>query len=180
MDKKQKIDYAKLLETNKEHLKKLHLIVQDSLEDDKLIAEKLQDNTSAMTFGERIADKVAVFGGSWRFIIIFMCILFGWIILNTFILIQKPFDPYPYILLNLLLSCIAALQAPVIMMSQNRQEQKDRQRSLNDYAINLKSEIELQHLHQKMDLLMVEQMQMMLDLQAKQMRILEGLEKRTS
>ncbi|MFN6414433.1 MAG: DUF1003 domain-containing protein [Pseudomonadota bacterium] len=100
--------------------------------------------TQSKTLGERCADKVAEFGGSWTFIISFTVIMIGWIAFNSWVLIFKPFDPYPYIFLNFVLSCLAALQAPIIMMSQNRQEAKDRLRAEKDYHINLKAEKEIQ------------------------------------
>ncbi|HZN02887.1 MAG TPA: DUF1003 domain-containing protein [Candidatus Polarisedimenticolia bacterium] len=103
------------------------------------------------TFGERLADQVATFGGSWTFIIFFLLVLLAWIALNTWALAAQAFDPYPYILLNLLLSCLAALQAPVILMSQNRQAAWDRQRAEEDYEINLKAELEIKALHDKID-----------------------------
>ena len=111
-----------------------------------------------LTFGQRIADRVATFGGSWTFIITFGVVLISWIILNSLLLAGKPFDPYPYILLNLVLSMLAALQAPVIMMSQNRQSAKDRLKSDLDYEVNLKEELEVAQLHRKIDRLN-EQMQ---------------------
>ena len=127
-------------------------------------------------FGERISDKVASFGGSWRFIIIFSIILIVWIIINSLVvLLAKPFDPYPYILLNLILSCVAAMQAPIIMMSQNRQEKKDRMRSENDYKINLKSEIEIRTLHEKVDHLLLDQWSKMMQIQEMQIEILEEI-----
>ena len=106
-----------------------------------------------LTFGQRLADRVASFGGSWTFILIFGGILFFWVILNSFILIRRgaAFDPYPYILLNLFLSMLAALQAPVIMMSQNRQAAKDRLDAAHDYKVNLKAELEILGLHEKLD-----------------------------
>jgi uncharacterized membrane protein len=110
-----------------------------------------EEEDEQMTFGERIADRVASFGGSWTFIIIFGTFLVGWIILNSVMLLRKPFDPYPYILLNLFLSMTAAVQAPVIMMSQNRQNIKDRLRADLDYQVNLKSELEVAQLHRKLD-----------------------------
>ncbi|HEV8201100.1 MAG TPA: DUF1003 domain-containing protein [Candidatus Polarisedimenticolia bacterium] len=105
----------------------------------------------ARTTGERVADKVAAFGGSWTFIGIFVATLLAWIALNSWILASRAFDPYPYILLNLLLSCLASLQAPVILMSQNRQAANDRQRAEEDYEINLQAEIEIKALHEKLD-----------------------------
>jgi uncharacterized membrane protein len=110
-----------------------------------------EEEDEQMTFGEHIADRVASFGGSWTFIIIFGLVLVGWIVLNSVVLVKGSFDPFPYILLNLFLSMTAALQAPVIMMSQNRQSLKDRLRADLDYQINLKSELEVAQLHRKLD-----------------------------
>jgi uncharacterized membrane protein len=124
----------------------------NTTEEADVVSQDLTDPPA--TFGERVADRVAAFGGSWRFIISFGIVLLGWILINSVWLIRTPpFDPYPFILLNLVLSCLAALQAPVIMMSQNRQEAKDRQRAQNDYLINLKAELEIRSLHQKLDAL---------------------------
>lgn len=113
------------------------------------------ENTSKekSSFGDRLADRIAEFGGSWTFIIIFLSVLISWITFNSKYFLSKPFDPYPYILLNLVLSCIAALQAPIIMMSQNRQEKKDRERAENDYQINIKAEAEIEELQEKLDFL---------------------------
>ncbi len=131
----------------------LHQLVNESIENKALITTKvlLQDEDQPITFGERVADAVAAFGGSWKFIILFFLFLIVWILANAIVLMNRSFDPYPFILLNLILSCIAAMQAPVIMMSQNRQEQKDRIRSQNDYLINLKAEVEIRALHEKVD-----------------------------
>src|SRR4029077_12591218 len=129
-----------------------------SLRDQELLSENLNTEfESKLTFGEHVADNVAKFGGSWRFIISFGVVLVLWIIINSIVLLRKPFDPYPFILLNLVLSCLAAIQAPVIMMSQNRQEAKDRLRSEHDYMVNLKAELEIRHLHAKMDQLLTHQ-----------------------
>jgi uncharacterized membrane protein len=143
-------------------------------------SEPLSDNIDAryekeLTFGARIADAVADFGGSWTFIIIFFIILALWIIINSIHLMARPMDPYPYILLNLILSCLAAIQAPIIMMSQNRQEAKDRLRSTNDYKINLKSEIEIKTLHEKIDHLLGHQWEKMADIQDLQIEMLEEI-----
>ncbi|MGE3800288.1 MAG: DUF1003 domain-containing protein [Candidatus Kapaibacterium sp.] len=119
------------------------------------------------TFGERVADNVASFGGSWKFIILFGTILIAWMFVNVSFL-GHPFDPYPFILLNLVLSTLAALQAPVIMMSQNRQETKDRLRGENDYRVNLKAELEIRHLHDKLDLLLHNQWEKLMEIQAVQ------------
>ena len=129
------------------------------------------------TFGERIADKVAAFGGSWTFIITFGCILLVWVILNSLVLIRygDNFDPYPYILLNLFLSMLAALQAPVIMMSQNRQAIKDRLDAQHDYEVNLKAELEIAHLHEKFDELRERVIEELLVMQKEQTEILRGI-----
>lgn len=127
------------------------------------------DDNAKLTYGQRLADKVADFGGSWTFIISFVVFLLLWIGFNIWFLNDKGFDPYPFILLNLILSCIAALQAPVIMMSQNRQEQKDRQRAKMDYMVNLKSELEIRILHEKIDHLIMHQQEHLLDLQKQQL-----------
>jgi uncharacterized membrane protein len=131
-----------------------------------------------LTFGERMADKMANYAGSWRFIAIFMGVFLIWIGMNSIVLIQKPFDPYPFILLNLILSCIAAIQAPVIMMSQNRQEAKDRLRSEYDYRVNLKAELEIRQLHEKMDHLLMTQWQRLLEIQEMQMELIEEIGRR--
>jgi uncharacterized membrane protein len=130
------------------------------------------------TFGERTSDKIAAFGGSWTFIIIFFVILIGWMILNAVLLNNKSFDPYPFILLNLVLSCIAAVQAPVIMMSQNRQETKDRARGEYDFRVNIKAETEVRLLHEKIDHLLLHQHQNMVELFQLQLDIMQQLQQR--
>jgi uncharacterized membrane protein len=132
-----------------------------------------------LTFGERLADRVADYGGSWCFIGIFMGILIVWIVINSVVLIQRPFDPYPFILLNLVLSCIAAIQAPVIMMSQNRQEAKDRLMSEYDFRVNLKAEPEIRHLHEKIDHLLVNQWHRLFEIQEIQTELMEELTRKT-
>jgi uncharacterized membrane protein len=172
MDKK-KINY--LLSTEDENIKKLNDIVIKAIEEEKLLSQKLlefEDRNPPL--GSRVADKVASFGGSWAFIITFFILLGIWVMANLFML-TRPFDPYPFILLNLILSSIAALQAPVIMMSQNRKEQKDRQRAQNDYLINLKAEIEIRNLHSKIDLLMAEQMKNLFEIQKAQLETLDDI-----
>jgi len=134
--------------------------------------------TKKNSFGERLSDKIASFGGSWKFIIIFGIILFSWIIINTIFLFSKPFDPYPFILMNLILSCIAALQAPIIMMSQNRKEEKDRLRAENDYEVNLKAELEIRILHEKIDNLVQHQWQRLLEIQQMQVDMMDEKAKR--
>jgi uncharacterized membrane protein len=127
--------------------------------------------------GDKISDKVAKFGGSWNFIMIFFVILVIWVLINTYVLIFSSFDPYPFILLNLILSCMAAIQAPIIMMSQNRQETKDRIRSENDYKVNLKAEIEIRTLHEKIDHLLLEQWSRLMKIQEIQLDMLEDISK---
>ncbi|MET6990606.1 DUF1003 domain-containing protein [Sediminicola arcticus] len=129
------------------------------------------------TFGQRLADKIASFGGSWRFIIIFGVFILTWIVINILFLAEKGFDPYPFILLNLILSCLAALQAPVIMMSQNRQEEKDRDRSKQDYMVNLKAELEIRMLHEKLDHLIIHQQQELLNIQQVQVEMMGDIMK---
>jgi len=147
-----------------------------SLKENVVMTDKLeQEDISTITFGERIADKVATFGGSWTFIITFLSFLVIWILINVFLFLNKGFDPYPFILLNLILSCIAALQAPVIMMSQNRQEQKDRERSKKDYMINLKSELEIRMLHEKIDHLIMHQQQELIEIQKVQIDMMNDI-----
>ena len=165
----------KLFSIENEQLKKLTNIVHEAVEEEKLLADKLCVFEDAHPpFIGRLADKVAAFGGSWKFIVAFTFIMITWIIINASLL-SKPFDPFPFILLNLFLSALAALQAPVIMMSQNRKEEKDRQRAINDYLINLKSEIEVRNLHGKLDLLMTEQMKTLFEIQNSQLELMEEI-----
>ena len=152
-------------------LTELEKIVISSVTKNNTLTDKIDgDEKQILTTGQRIADKVASFGGSWTFIISFGIFIFIWISINIFWLVNKGFDPYPFILLNLILSCLAALQAPVIMMSQNRQEEKDRDRSKKDYMINLKSELEIRALHEKIDHFIMDQHQEFLELQKVQMK----------
>ena len=167
-----------LTKSGKEQLSKLQDIVQKSIDEEKLVVENLlNEPKEILTRGQSISDKVARFGGSWSFIISFSVILFAWIIFNTYAAATKQFDPYPFILMNLVLSTIAALQAPVIMMSQNRKEEKDRKRNENDYMINLKAELQVRSLNQKIDLMQKEQMKVLYETQAKQLELLEKIEK---
>jgi uncharacterized membrane protein len=169
----EKEQYRQLLDTKNEQLKKLNDLVMAAIQDEKLISEKLYDFEDANPgLSGRLADAVATFGGSWRFIIAFLILMCGWIGVNIYLL-SSPFDPYPFILLNLLLSTVAALQAPIIMMSQNRKEEKDRQRAINDYLVNLKAEIEVRNLHEKINLLMQEQMQTLFEIQQTQLDLME-------
>jgi uncharacterized membrane protein len=128
----------------------------------------------ARTFGQRLADRIATFGGSWTFILLFLAALAGWVILNTG-LRAGAFDPYPYILLNLFLSMLASLQAPIIMMSQNRQAAKDRLDAEHDYEVNLKAEVEIRTLHEKLDQLRDQKWTALVALQDEQIRMLERL-----
>ena len=172
-------EIKQLFETENDHLRKLHQIVSDTLKEEKLIVNNLLNPAhETLTRGQRVSDKVARFGGSWMFIITFAIILSLWILFNVVGPDRDKFDPYPFILMNLILSTIAALQAPIIMMSQNRKEEKDRKRAENDYLINLKAELELRSLHQKIDLLLEEQIKTIYDIQIKQMEILNNISSR--
>jgi uncharacterized membrane protein len=165
-----------VLETEKGELSALEERVVRSLEEQELLSKNINiEFDRQLTFGERMADKMAEYAGSWGFVIGFFGALFGWIAINTAILIMKPFDPYPFILLNLVLSCLAAIQAPIIMMSQNRQEAKDRLRSEHDYSVNLKAELEIRNLHEKIDHLLMKQWQRLLEIQEIQMELMEEL-----
>ena len=165
-----------LLSEENEHLNKLHQIVKNTLKAEKLIIHNLLNPPlETLTRGQKISDKVAQFGGSWRFILLFGLLLILWIIFNVFALGHYKFDPYPFILMNLILSCIAALQAPIIMMSQNREEEKDRKRSENDYLINLKAEMQIRSLQQKMDLLLEKQIKTLFETQEKQFTLLKEI-----
>jgi uncharacterized membrane protein len=167
-----------LKKTGTEQLAKLQGIVQKSIDEEKLVVENLlNEPKEIITRGQSISDQVAKFGGSWSFIISFSVLLFAWIVFNSYSSGANRFDPYPFILMNLILSTIAALQAPVIMMSQNRKEEKDRKRNENDYMINLKAELQVRSLHQKIDLMQKEQMKVLYETQAKQLQLLEKIEK---
>jgi uncharacterized membrane protein len=146
-----------------------------ALNQDRLLVSTVEEEIENRTFGQKIADKVAGFGGSWRFIILFGIFIFIWILFNVYFLVHSNFDPYPFILLNLILSCLAALQAPVIMMSQNRQEEKDRQRAKKDYMINLKSELEIRMLHEKLDHLILHQQEELIEIQKIQIEMLHDV-----
>jgi uncharacterized membrane protein len=187
-----KTDFISLAELN--HYRRLYLTslitqekgelalidndVVNAIKNNSILSENIQDEIEAdITFGQKIADKVATFGGSWSFIITFFSFILIWIASNIWFLTVKQFDPFPFILLNLILSCLAAIQAPIIMMSQNRQEQKDRQRGEHDYKINLKAELEIKLLSEKMDHLLVHQSKKLLEIQEVQTDYLEDLMK---
>jgi uncharacterized membrane protein len=149
-----------------------------ALKNNSILTENIEDAIEGrLTLGQRMADKIADFGGSWTFIIAFFTFILIWICLNIWALTVKPFDPYPFILLNLILSCIASIQAPIIMMSQNRQEQKDRQRAEHDYKINLKAELEIKLLSEKIDHMIVSQNKKLIEIQEIQTDYLEDLMK---
>lgn len=169
-------DPGNLVKSGKENLLRLQKIVAKTVEDEKLMTDNLLNGPEEiLSRGQKVSDKVASFGGSWSFIISFFIILVAWIAFNSMAEKGLEFDPYPFILMNLVLSCIAALQAPIIMMSQNRQEEKDRKRGENDYLVNLKAELEIKALHEKMDLLLEEQIKVIFETQAQQLKILESL-----
>jgi uncharacterized membrane protein len=174
-------NYVKnVLEKEKGEISTIEEQVIRSVKENELLSKNINTEfEQKLTFGERLADKIADFGGSWRFIVIFGGVLFLWVAVNSMILIRRPFDPYPYIFLNLVLSCLAAIQAPVILMSQNRQESRDRLRSDHDYLINLKAELEIRHLHEKIDHLLMNQWQRLLEIQQIQMELMEELAHKT-
>jgi uncharacterized membrane protein len=163
-----------VIEGDKGEISALEQQVIDSLKEQELLSKNINiEYDRQLTFGERLADRIAEFGGSWNFLSLFAIVILIWMALNTYALIVKPFDPYPFILLNLVLSCLAAVQAPIIMMSQNRQEDKDRLRAEYDYRVNLKAELEIRHLHEKVDHLLMNQWQRLLEIQKIQMELIE-------
>jgi uncharacterized membrane protein len=169
-----------VLEEETGQISALHEEVLESLKEHEILSRNINlEFEQDLTFWERMSDKVASFGGSWRFILGFAVVIGIWVAVNTIALLRQPFDPYPYILLNLVLSCLAAIQAPVIMMSQNRQDAKDRLRSEHDYQLNLKAELEIRHINEKMDLLLSTQWRRLLEIQRIQMEVLEELVRET-
>jgi uncharacterized membrane protein len=165
-----------LIKKETKDLNKLEKSVIKAIQSDELLSKKLQgEDLESLSTGQRLADTIASFGGSWTFIIIFFLFIACWIALNSFVYISRPMDPYPFILLNLMLSCLAAIQAPIIMMSQNRQEQKDRARSEHDYMVNLKAELEIRLLNEKVDHLIVHQIQRLIEIQQLQLDYLEEI-----
>src|SRR5437899_3435253 len=146
-------DYVKeVLEDEIGELSALDNEVIQSLEQHEILSADISKQFERkLTFGERLSDHIAEFGGSWKFLITFGAVIFVWIGANAVLLATRAFDPYPFILLNLILSCLAAVQAPIIMMIQNRVEARDRLRAENDYKVNLKAELEIRHLHEKID-----------------------------
>lgn len=170
---------ADMLECERGEISDLEKQVVESLAREETISRNVEEAwEDQRTLGERLADQVAEFGGSWKFIISFALVLVFWIALNAWAIANAAFDPYPFILLNLVLSCLAAIQAPVIMMSQKRQEAKDRLRSENDYRVNLKAELEIRHLHEKVDHLINRQWERLAEIQQIQLEIMEDLASR--
>lgn len=168
-----------LLESEKGELSSLEQEVLNSIQAQQVLASNVdKEFEQEWTLGERLADRVASFGGSWTFLIFFTVFITGWITMNTIVFFSRPIDPFPYILLNLLLSCLAAIQAPIIMMSQNRQEAKDRLRSQNDYQVNLKAELEIRHLNEKIDHLLSRQWERLVQIQEIQLDLLSELQEK--
>jgi uncharacterized membrane protein len=165
-----------LLESEKGELTSLEREVVESLREHELLSKNVEaEFEQEWTLGERLADRIAVFGGSWTFLLCFAAFLAVWIGINSAVILWRPVDPYPFILLNLVLSCLAAIQAPVIMMSQNRQEAKDRLRSQHDYQVNLKAELEIRQLHEKVDHLLSRQWERLVEIQEIQLELLSEL-----
>jgi len=177
---KYRIEFIKkVLEEEKGELSAIEEEVLKSIKEQETVSKDINaEYEQRVTFGERVSDKLAAFGGSWKFIISFFTILLVWIILNSIVILSKVFDPYPFILLNLVLSCLAAIQAPVILMSQNRQDAKDRLRSDYDYRVNLKAELEIRHLHQKLDHFLKREWQTLLEIQQIQVELMDELSER--
>jgi uncharacterized membrane protein len=178
MTDKVKAAVQEILESEEVNLTKREKRVLQSILKQEIISHNtLQAFHDDRTFGERIADEVALFGGSWTFIIIFGAVLLSWVILNSYVLSSRnaTFDPYPYILLNLFLSMLAAIQAPIIIMSQNRQSVIDRLQATHDYEVNLKAELEIRRLHEKIDELREKKWLELIEIQNRQIRILEQL-----
>jgi uncharacterized membrane protein len=169
---------AEILKTSSQEI---YCLEKEMANEEQPVSRNLnREFESSLTLGERLSDGLANFGGSWTFIGIFMAMMVIWMGINGFALLEKPFDPFPYILLNLVLSCLAAIQAPVIMMSQNRQEAKDRLRAEHDYEINLKAEIEIRKLHERMDHLLMHQWQHLMDIQQLQVHMMEEINQRST
>ena len=170
-------DYVKeVLQEEIGELSALDHEVIESLQQHEILSSDISKQfEKKLTFGERLSDHIAEFGGSWKFLITFGSVLLIWIAINGVILVTHAFDPYPFILLNLILSCLAAVQAPIIMMSQNRAEARDRLRAENDYKVNLKAELEIRHLHEKIDHLLRRQYNRLFEIQQIQIELLEEL-----
>ena len=170
MDTYRTLHIQNLLEEERGDLSALEERVLASVGEHDLITQNINATfEKKLSFGEFLSDRVATFGGSWLFLILFALMMSAWIAFNILGPSREEFDPYPFILLNLILSCLAAIQAPIIMMSQNRQESKDRLRSEQDYLVNMKAELEIRQLHMKMDQLLTHQWQRLLEIQQIQM-----------
>jgi uncharacterized membrane protein len=168
-----------ILARERGELSELERQVVASLAREETVSQDIEEDWEGKrSFGERAADIIAEFGGSWRFILSFIAVLIVWMIFNV-LAAFGAFDPYPFILLNLVLSCLAALQAPIIMMSQKRQEHKDRLRSQNDFRVNLKAELEIRHLHEKIDHLLTRQWERLVEIQQVQLEIMHDLSRRS-
>jgi uncharacterized membrane protein len=168
-----------LLESEKGELSSLEQEVVESLRQHEILSSNVEKEFERdWSIGERLADRIAVFGGSWTFLILFGLFMLSWVTINSVAAWRHPADPYPFILLNLVLSCLAAIQAPIIMMSQNRQEAKDRLRSQHDYQVNLKAELEIRHLHEKIDHLLSHQWERLVQIQEIQLELLAELGRR--
>ena len=169
---------SKFVQQENQKIKKMNQLVAQAIEKNESITQTLlESSVGKLTLGQRMADGVASFWWSRRFIIIFWLILLLRIITNVVFLMNKGFDPYPFILLNLVLSCLAAIQAPIIMMSQNRKEEIDRKRTENDYIINLKAETQIHNIDEKINILVIEQMKRMFKLQEGQLELLNEIKK---
>lgn len=165
-----------VLETEKGELSSLEKDVMKSLKEQEVLSKNINiEFDRQLTTGEHVADKLSIFAGSWKFIFIFIFTLLIWMAINSIVFLLKPFDPYPFILLNLVLSCLAAIQAPIILMSQNRQASRDRLQAEYDYRVNLKAELEVRQLHEKIDHLLMYQWQRLLEIQKIQMEMLEEI-----
>jgi uncharacterized membrane protein len=170
-------EYVKdIIKADKGELSVLDEQVVKSLKEQELLSKNINvEYDRQRTLGETMADRLAAFGGSWLFISIFCGVLVIWLAMNSVVMFMKPFDPYPYIFLNLILSCLAAMQAPVILMSENRQAARDRMQAEQDYRINLKAELEIRHLHEKIDHLLMNQWQRLMEIQQIQMELMQEL-----
>ena len=167
-----------LLEEEKGEISSLEREVIESLRQQEILSTNpVLELEAAQTFGQRMSDRFADLAGSWGFILSFSAVLVLWVLINVIGLLSQPFDPYPFILLNLVLSCLAALQAPIIMMSQGRQEARDRLHAQRDYQVNLKAELEIRHLHQKIDHLLSHQWERLIEIQEIQMELIEEVRK---
>lgn len=167
----------KLLEAQNTHQKMMNQIVLNAIQEQEGLVHRLleEENNVKLTFGQKVSDKIANFGGSWGFILIFFVIIFGWMALNL-ALTTRAFDPYPYILLNLVLSCLAAVQAPIILMSQNRKESRETKRAQDAYLINLKAELESRAMDQKLNLLINEEFKELIEIQKLQISKLDHID----